>query len=129
MRELEYDGSAYKPVANLGKDGGHGLWNRLCFGRRSRRLAVRRELLIAGGLAFGIAGAMWELIIFWLAGQRKEALPLSILDHFGILAFIFPYLPARALLGAVFEVHGNGGLIFLEKISCAAFSWSSTEAL
>jgi len=63
-------------------------------------LSIRRELSIAGGLAFGVAGAAWGLIVFWLAGQRKGALLLSILDYFGIVVAIFPYLLGGALFGA-----------------------------
>jgi hypothetical protein len=63
-------------------------------------LSIRRELSIVGGLAFGVAGAAWGLVVFWLAGQRKGALLVSILDYFGIVVFIFPYLLGGALFGA-----------------------------
>lgn len=65
-------------------------------------LSIRRELAIAGGLAFGIAGALWGFIVFWLEGQGNEELLSPILEYFGIVVFILPYLLGGALFGAAF---------------------------
>ena len=63
-------------------------------------LSIRRELSIAGGLAFGIAGALWGPIVFWLEGQTGGQLLSQALGYFGILVAIFPYLVGGALFGA-----------------------------
>jgi hypothetical protein len=63
-------------------------------------LSIRRELSVIGGLAFGITGALWGLIVFWLEGQTIGRPLSSILAYFGIVMFIFPYLLGGALFGA-----------------------------
>jgi len=65
-------------------------------------LSIRRELAIAGALAFGIAGALWGFVVFWLEGQGNEELLSPMLKYFGIFVFILPYLLGGALFGAVF---------------------------
>ena len=62
--------------------------------------SIRRELSIVGGLAFGVAGAMWGLMVFWLEGQEVGTLLSLLLKYLGIVVFIFPYLSGGALFGA-----------------------------
>ena len=65
-------------------------------------VSLRYRVLRESGLAFGIAGALWGFIVFWLEGQGNEEQLSPLLSYLGILVYILPYLLGGALFGAAF---------------------------
>jgi hypothetical protein len=61
---------------------------------------IRLELAVAGALSFGIAGALWGLLVFYHVWERKGALLVSLGDIAGLFVILFPYLLGGALFGA-----------------------------